>query len=88
VQYITELTDYLRFNIPLKHFHLYEDVTIVGEELRNLGLYSALRAFEQRGFFIVPHLLRHGALVFPVSSKDRPNLDASYDTRGDVEDPL
>jgi hypothetical protein len=32
-------------------FHLCGDVTIAGEELQNLGLCSALRAF------IVPHLL-------------------------------
>jgi hypothetical protein len=38
-------------------FHLHEDVTIAGEGLQNLGLYSALRAFEQGGIFIVPHLL-------------------------------
>jgi hypothetical protein len=38
-------------------FHFYGDVTIAGEELQNLGLYSALRAFEQGGIFIVPHLL-------------------------------
>jgi hypothetical protein len=38
-------------------FHLYGDVTIAGEGLQNLGLCSALRAFEQGGIFIVPHLL-------------------------------
>jgi hypothetical protein len=35
----------------------YGDVTIAGEGLQNLGLCSALRAFEQGGIFIVPHLL-------------------------------
>jgi hypothetical protein len=35
-------------------FHLYGDVTIAGEGLQNLGLCSALRAFEQGGIFIVP----------------------------------
>jgi hypothetical protein len=49
--------DYLRFYVPLKNFHLYGDVTIAGEGLQNLGLSSALRAFEQGGIFIVPHLL-------------------------------
>jgi hypothetical protein len=34
-------------------FHLYGDVTITGEGLQNLGLCSALRAFEQRGIFIL-----------------------------------
>jgi hypothetical protein len=30
-------------------FHLYGDVTIAGEGMQNLGLCSALRAFEQEG---------------------------------------
>jgi hypothetical protein len=34
-------------------FHLYGDVTITGEGLQNLGLCSALRAFEQGGIFII-----------------------------------
>jgi hypothetical protein len=38
-------------------FHLYEDVTITGGGLQNLSLFSALRAFEQGGIFIVPHML-------------------------------
>jgi hypothetical protein len=38
-------------------FHLYEEVTITSERLQNLGVCSALRAFEQEGIFIVPHLL-------------------------------
>jgi hypothetical protein len=67
-------------------FHLYGDVTIAGEGLHNLGLCSALRAFEQGGIFIVPHLLWHGASVFPVSSEEPPNLVAFYDTQGGVED--
>jgi hypothetical protein len=55
---------YLRFYIPLKKFHLYGDVTIAGKGLQNLGLCSALRAFEQGEIFIVPHLLWHGTSVF------------------------
>jgi hypothetical protein len=43
----------LQFYVPLKNFSL----TIAGEGLQNLGLCSALRAFEQGGIFIVPHLL-------------------------------
>jgi hypothetical protein len=35
----------------------YGDVTITVEGLQNFGLCSALRAFEQGGIFIVPHLL-------------------------------
>jgi hypothetical protein len=45
-------------------FHLYGDVTITGEWLQNLGLCSALMAFEQGVIFIPPHLLWHGASVF------------------------
>jgi hypothetical protein len=43
-------------------------------------------AFEQEGIFIAPHLLWHGASVFPVSSEGLPHLFASYDTHGDMED--
>jgi hypothetical protein len=35
----------------------YGDVIIAGEGQQNLGLCSALRAFEQGGIFIMPHLL-------------------------------
>jgi hypothetical protein len=38
-------------------FHLYGNITITGEGLQNLGLSSALGAFEQGGIFIVPQLL-------------------------------
>jgi hypothetical protein len=37
--------------------HLYGDVTIASDGLQNLVVCSALRAFEQGGIFIVPHLL-------------------------------
>jgi hypothetical protein len=67
-------------------FHLYGDVTIAGEGLQNLGLCSALKAFEQGGIFIVPHLLWHGTSVFPVSSEGPSHSVASYDTHGDAED--
>jgi hypothetical protein len=63
-------------------FHVYGDVAIAGDGVQNLGLCSALRAFEQWGIFIVPHLLWHGTSVFSVSSEGV----ASYNTRGDVED--
>jgi hypothetical protein len=33
------------------------DVTIASEGLQNLGLCSALMAFEQGGIVIVPHLM-------------------------------
>jgi hypothetical protein len=54
------------------------DVTITGEGLQNLGLCLTLRAFEQAGIFIVPHLLWHGISVFPVSSEGPPHSVASY----------
>jgi hypothetical protein len=38
-------------------FHFYGEFTIAGEELQNSGLCSALRAFEQGGILIAPHLL-------------------------------
>jgi hypothetical protein len=38
----------------------------------------------RRGIFIVPHLLWHGASVFPVSSEGTPHSVASYDTHRDV----
>jgi hypothetical protein len=41
------------FTSRSKIFHLYGDITIAGEGLQNLGLCSALRAFEQEGIFIV-----------------------------------
>jgi hypothetical protein len=66
-------------------FHLYGDVSITGETLQNLDLCSALRAFEQGGIFIMPHLLWHGASVLPVSSEGLPYSVASYDTQGYVE---
>jgi hypothetical protein len=44
------------------NFHLNGGVTITSEGLQNLGLYcSVLRAFEQGGIFIMPHLLRQVA---------------------------
>jgi hypothetical protein len=45
------------FTYRSRIFHLYGDVTIASEGLQNFGLSSALKAFEQGGIFIVPHLL-------------------------------
>ena len=50
-------SDRLALTSRSRIFHLYGDVTITGEGLQNLGLCSALSAFEQGGIFIVPHLL-------------------------------
>ena len=80
------LIDYLLFYVPPRIFHSYGDVTNAGEGLQNLGLCSALRAFEQGGIFFVPHLLWHGASVFPVSSEWPPHLVAFYDTQWDAGD--
>jgi hypothetical protein len=41
---------------PAQEF-LYGNVSNVGEGMQNLGLCPALGAFEQRGIYIVPHLL-------------------------------
>jgi hypothetical protein len=78
------LIDYLMFTSRSRIFHLYGDVTLPVKGCKILGLCSALRAFEQGGFFIVPHLLGHGASVFPVSSDGSPHSVTSYDTQGDV----
>jgi hypothetical protein len=53
-------------------FHLYGDDTIACEGLQNLGLCSALRAFEQRRIFIMPHLLWHRARFTQSLPKDHP----------------
>jgi hypothetical protein len=66
--------------------HLYGDVTITSKGLQNLGLCAALRAFEQGGIFIVPHLKRHGTSIFTVSSEGQPHAVASYNKQGNVED--
>jgi hypothetical protein len=76
------------FTFCSRIFHLHGDVTIVCEGLQILGLCSALRAFEQGGIIIAPHLLWHGTSVFPVSSEEPPHWVASYDTRGGGGDLL
>jgi hypothetical protein len=48
---------FLSFPSRSRIFHSYEDITTAGEGLQNLGLCSALRASEQGGIFIMPHLL-------------------------------
>jgi hypothetical protein len=55
--------------------------------LQNLGLRSALRAFEQEGMFIVPHLLWHRTSVSRSHPKDCPiQSPLTTHTLGDVED--
>jgi hypothetical protein len=56
-------------------FHLYGDVTIAGEGLQNFDLCLTLLAFEQRGIFIVPHLLcHHGAHLIQIKLLSRDIL--------------
>jgi hypothetical protein len=78
VLYRMGLIDYLLFYVPLKN------ISLIWRRHQwraaNLGLCSALRAIEQGGIFIVPHLLWHGTSVFPVSSEGPPHLVAFYDT--------
>jgi hypothetical protein len=83
--FTSRLIDYLRFYVPLVPLK-YISLIWTRHLLQNLGLCSALRAFEQGGILIVPHLLWHGTSVFPASSEGPPYLVASYDTRGDVKD--
>jgi hypothetical protein len=72
---------------PAQELFTYRDITIANEGLQNLGLCSTLRAFEQGGIFIVPHLLWHETSVFlAISSKGPPHSVTSYDTWGGVED--
>ena len=60
----------LGFFFPLKIFHSYGDVTISGDELQSFDFCSALMAFEQWGFFSVPHL--HGASVYNMVNSEDP----------------
>jgi hypothetical protein len=53
-------------------FHLYGDVTIAGEGLQNLGLCSALRAFEQGGSLLCHTCCDTGPRFFRSHLKDRP----------------
>jgi hypothetical protein len=42
---------------PALEFFTHVEVTIAGEGLQTLGLWSAFRAFDQGGIFIVPYML-------------------------------
>jgi hypothetical protein len=56
------------------------------EGLQNVGLCSALRAFEQGGIFvIVPHLLQRWASDFQALSEEPPYSVAFYDMQRDTE---
>jgi hypothetical protein len=69
--YILQMYLFVCFKPHEQFFSYLAAVTITGDRAANLGLCSALRAFEQGGIFIVPHLLRHGASVCTVLS-ERP----------------
>jgi hypothetical protein len=78
------IIDYLLFTSRTRAFH--GNVTITGEGMQNLGLYSALRAIEQGGIFIVSHLLWHGTSFFPVSYEGPPHSVALYDKHWNAKD--
>jgi hypothetical protein len=59
-------------------FHLYGDITITGEGLQNLGLCSALRAFDQGGHTCCDT----GPLFFRSHPKDRPILSPLMTHKG------
>jgi hypothetical protein len=67
------LIDYL-FTPRLRIFHVHGDVIIAGEGLNNLGLSSALRAFEQGGIFIVQNI--------------RPRFFRSHPKDSPIQSPL
>jgi hypothetical protein len=52
------------FSPAQKKIHIDGVLTFTGEGLHNLGLCSALRAFEQRGSFIVPQPLWQVTWIF------------------------
>jgi hypothetical protein len=82
IHIVTEMFDYLRFYVPLKNFSLiWRRHHYRWRAAKFRPMLSA-----QEGIFIVPHPLRHGASVFPVSSEGPPQSVASYDKHGDVED--
>jgi hypothetical protein len=60
------------YSRPSNFFSHQAAVTITGDRAANFGLCSALKAFEQGGILILPHLLRHGTSVYTVSSERPP----------------
>jgi hypothetical protein len=63
---------------PAQEFFTSIEMSPLPEGLQNLGIAqcSVLRAFEQGGIFIMPHMLWHGFSGLP------PYLVASYDLHG------
>jgi hypothetical protein len=64
--------EFFTYNLPGR------DITIAVEGIKKLGLCSALRALEQAGILIFPHLLWHGSSVFQVSSEGPLHFIAFY----------
>jgi hypothetical protein len=58
------LINYRLFTFRSTISHSYGDTNTVGEGQLNKGLYLAVRAFEQGGVIIVPHLLWHKTSKF------------------------
>jgi hypothetical protein len=76
----------LVFYVPLKNISLVWRRHHYRWRASKFGpLLAVLKSFEQRGIFIVPHLLCHWASVFPVSSEGPPHSVASYDTQVGVK---
>jgi hypothetical protein len=83
------LIDYLLFCVLLKNYSLtWRRHYCRWRAEKFKPICWVLRAFEQGGIFIVPHLLWHGTSVFPVSSEVLPHSVASYDTQGVCVGPI
>jgi hypothetical protein len=76
------MIDPLLFLCPAQEYFMHMETPLANEGLQNLGLCSALWAFEQKGI-ITCHTYCHP--VFPSHLKDSI---AYYNTQGDVEDPF
>ena len=67
------MIDYQFLYVSLQNLSFIWKVTFAGETPQNLGLCSALRAFEEEGIFIVSHLLWPRVSIFPVPSEELPH---------------
>jgi hypothetical protein len=80
--YDNDKSDYLVFYVPLKNFSLlWKRHHCRWRAAKFRPMLGAQGLWE-----VVPHLLWHGVLVFPVSSEGPPHSVASHDTHGDAED--
>jgi hypothetical protein len=83
-QVIGVLFVYLLLCVPLKNFSLVWRRHHYRWRASKYRPTLALRAFEQGGIFIVPHLPWHGTFVFLVSFEGPPQSVGFYDTQGNV----